>query len=42
MVVHDFLSCRVFDHLIIMVQKDGEKIKSPLVKCLVGSNCLAA
>ena len=42
MVVHDFLSCRVFDHLIIMVQKDGEKIKSPLVRCLVRSNCLVA
>ena len=42
MVVKDFLSCKVFDHLIIMVQNLGENSKSPRVKCLVGSNCLIA
>ena len=38
-VVICFLFCKVFDHLTITVQNLCEHIRSPLVKCLVGSNC---
>ena len=40
-VVICFLFCKVFDHLTIIVQNSLEKIRSPLVRCLVGSNCFA-
>ena len=41
-VVKDCLSCKVFDHLMMIIQNPGAKITSPLVKCLVTSNCLTA
>ena len=41
-VVNDWLSCKVFDHFMMIIQKPGEKIRSPLVKCLVTSNYLTA
>ena len=41
-VVICFLCCKVLAHLTIAVQDSFEKIKSALVKCLVGSNSLTA
>ena len=40
-VLMSFLFWMVLDHLIITVQEFCVNMRSPLVKCLVGSNCLA-